>query len=420
MRFYTDVTSIELHVWRCACRIKILPALLSGLCAFLLLLFFNIDTGGNSLYFIKGFLAYSNYIVMLFSGLSTVCIACYLFRMEIEHKHYYFSLTKTVSRSRVLFGHWLGIAFINVAVTAASSALILALVHVTLQRLDAGQRAEIREKLLCAKKILHPSAGSHPVIEKGGSAVWSFSGLAPETETVTLGLSYFSSSPKKIDPIEIAYRAGGAGRAVSGSVVTYQTVPAEIEVPASAIGENGALEVELTNLSQSGRSIYVEEKGGLTLSYPGATFTGNFMRLALFGLLRNCFIAAMALFLCSFLTFPVALISAVIYFLAGMSSRTFLFMSQQENVFSADLVEEGSAAAVPLVETVFKAFLKFLYYFSGRMADISPAEMLTDSRMLEWTGGVLSIYGLWLVYGAALAAAGAWIFTRTEISRLER
>ena len=94
----------------------------------------------------------------------------------------------------------------------------------------------------------------------------------------------------------------------------------EFEVPADAVAGDGYLALAFLNVPLNDTVVIFPLEDGIELLYKADTFTANFVRAVLLVFVRLVFLAALAVFAGSFLSFPVAiLLCLAVFTMANMS-----------------------------------------------------------------------------------------------------
>jgi hypothetical protein len=177
----------------------------------------------------------------------------------------------------------------------------------------------------------------------------------------------------------------------------------EFSVPADAVASDGYLAVAFLNVPLNNTVVIFPFTDGLELLYKADTFTANFIRAVLLIFVRLVFLASLAVFAGSFLSFPVAiLLCMAVFTMANMSG----FIGESFDVVGGN---------VSLVYTWFlQPILSLLPHFDkfGSSQFLVPARLLSWS-LLAWLGfSTLCLRALLLVILSLL------IFTYREIAKV--
>ena len=148
--------------------------------------------------------------------------------------------------------------------------------------------------------------------------------------------------------------------------------------------------------------------GGLELSYSVAGYRLNFVRGALILWVKLAFLAMLAIWAATFLSFPVACLVAFSAFL-GAEGANFLRESLEYYPTTTDKGETVWARQVIASIGAVVAGM-FRYY-----AELKPTTRLVDGRLIGW-GSVLGAVGVLGVWSALLYGTAVVIFRRRELA----
>lgn len=197
--------------------------------------------------------------------------------------------------------------------------------------------------------------------------------------------------------------------------------PFSVIVPPGAINDAGELAVEVINgrlgfnpssgqMAVRGNPLQVSLQGadGIQVTYSVGSFHANFLRVALVLWLKLAFLAMVAVWASTFLSFPVATLVAVSVFMLAESSA---YVVDSVNFFS---VKNQAGEVVwyrVLVDWVASAAGRaFLGY-----ASLEPTDRLVQGRLLP---GVMLAWGVGFLGTccAVLYAMGGYVFSRRELA----
>jgi hypothetical protein len=143
----------------------------------------------------------------------------------------------------------------------------------------------------------------------------------------------------------------------------------EFEVPADAVAADGYVALAFLNDPLNETVVIFPLEDGLELLYKADTFTANFVRAVLLVFVRLVFLAALAVFAGSFLSFPVAiLLCLAVFAMANMSG----FISESFEVLGASVGK--------VYYYTFKPFIGFLPRFDQPGA----SKFLVTARLFDW------------------------------------
>jgi len=190
------------------------------------------------------------------------------------------------------------------------------------------------------------------------------------------------------------------------------------------IDEQGFLRIEVINgeLVPSGAGLaavfaddegYLQQTmsfppGGIQISYSAGSYHMNFFRVMGVLWVKLAFLAMIAIFAATFMSFPVACLVAVgIFFMAEGAS----FIASSLEVYS---VKNDAGDVNPIKMTIASISYGVSQLF-GVYADLRPTGRLVEGRLLGWgeTARGVSVLG---IASVVLYIAGVWIFKRRELA----
>ena len=177
----------------------------------------------------------------------------------------------------------------------------------------------------------------------------------------------------------------------------------EFAVPADAVAHDGYLALAFLNVPLNDTVVIFPLEDGLELLYKADTFTANFIRAVLLIFVRLVFLAALAVFAGSFLSFPVAILLCLsVFTMANMSG----YIGESYHVVGAQ--PNG------LYSYVLKPLIMLLPEFD----QVSPSKFLVPARLLSWSAlGWLSFTTVCLK-ALPLVIMSLLIFTYREIAKV--
>lgn len=139
----------------------------------------------------------------------------------------------------------------------------------------------------------------------------------------------------------------------------------EIEVPAQVVAKDGYLAVGFINVPLNDTIVIFPLEDGLEVLYKADTFTGNYIRAVLLLLFRLIFLACLGILASTFLSFPVAILLCLVFFLiasfGGFWVDTFSYLSE-----GVSMVYSYSVALIIRLLPQFDTFNPNKYLVSGR------------------------------------------------------
>ncbi len=241
---------------------------------------------------------------------------------------------------------------------------------------------------------------------------FAFEGLARERERgEPLGFQFKVNSGSNLPSAlyEISFVFGGK------YFVPRQTsldAAQTMQIPADAISENGILVIEIINgnpqTQMTNRLSIAFEPGSLQVLANAGTFEGNYVRVIAVLWLKLCFIAAVGVACATFLSFPVACLTAFVILLAAESSP---FLNEALEQYSVRTLEgELDFFAIAIRSVAVPIAWVFKWY-----GELRPTSDLVDGRIIPW--GTLLQGAISLVLSSAAMLFGGWlIFRKRELA----
>lgn len=179
-----------------------------------------------------------------------------------------------------------------------------------------------------------------------------------------------------------------------------------MEIPAAAINE-GRIQLIVGNFPGNPQA-FVFPPDGLELLYPAGGYELNFTRVNAVLLVKLGFIAAVAIALATFVSFPVAVVVTLCVLFATESAG---YMSQSLESF-ATTTPEGNLLPLHLLARVITVGVVWMF---GIYTNLSPIESLSDGRLLGWTtlANAITVIGFWTLL---LLAFGVAMLRRRELA----
>jgi hypothetical protein len=148
---------------------------------------------------------------------------------------------------------------------------------------------------------------------------------------------------------------------------------------------------------------------GMEVSYPASSFASNFLRVAAVIWLKIAFLSGVAITAATFLSFPVACMTAFGTFLVAESSG---FLNRSLEYYG---VVDEATKNVQWDRAIIKPFARLLSDMFGFYADLNPTAALVEGKLIN-ADVVAQSGAIFLIVTAALLAIGAFIFQRRELA----
>jgi hypothetical protein len=409
----------------------------------------------------QAFVSYGMSLTAFLLAMLTIFTTAYSLTSDVKDKQVYTVLTKPIRRFQFVLGKLLGIVILDAGLLALFSVIIygITILLPTVLHADEAQMAQIRDEFFTARASVKPEApdisqeleqaykklkqnGEVPAgVDENPVARHNYMnelgrriGLRRRAAVVGEELLLEFNNVKPKDPNQnlfVRFKYDVAvnpqdlsiySKWVIGDVRQLRLATAnldtpiyslerkdvirtfrEFSVPADAVASDGYLAVAFLNVPLNNTVVIFPFTDGLELLYKADTFTANFIRAVLLIFVRLVFLASLAVFAGSFLSFPVAiLLCMAVFTMANMSG----FIGESFDVVGGN---------VSLVYTWFlQPILSLLPHFDkfGSSQFLVPARLLSWS-LLAWLGfSTLCLRALLLVILSLL------IFTYREIAKV--
>jgi ABC-type transport system involved in multi-copper enzyme maturation permease subunit len=280
------------------------------------------------------------------------------------------------------------------------------------QRREQGARVTAEGRRQIEDEVRSVVERQYRTIPPMGSRQFVFEGLSRERdrgEPLDFQFRVKSGTNLPSALYEITFLIGGK------YAVPRQTsldVAQTMQIPADSIDDDGRLVVEIINGNPytqmtNSRSI-VFEPGTLQVLTNAGSFEANYLRVTVVLWLKLCFIAAVGVACATFLSFPVACLTAFVILLAAESSP---FLNEALDYFPAEDLE-GNIQPVAFVIRLVAVPIATVFRWYG---DLRPTTDLVDGRIVPWSSlafGAVSLAG-----SCAIMLFGGWlIFRKRELA----
>jgi len=452
------VLGVAQAVVREAVRMKLIVAFMAVLIIILAALPFILSAEQPLRFQIQQFLSWSLRATMFLLSLLTVFLACGTLATEVEQKQIFTTMTKPIGRGKYLLGKWLGIALLDALLLVVAGTAIYLVTVFYLAQLpprDGFDRIAIQEQVLTARVDRAPALPENfdqllqqELTRRRQAAADNpnFEGVTPrgleEQVREDLTTAWRSLAPRgrgqwrrtytfdnltraKVDNelLQLAYKVNTA-RPVPGQktrlgfAVNQRALPPteavvdqtqHLEIPAAAIDDQGRLHITVFNLNDN-VSISLPGEDGLQLLYTVGGFTPNFAKGLSMNWMKLIFLAALGLTCASFLSLPVAVLTALLVYFAASASDYILEAVQQR---------AGADVAVPGVDLVLDLMARGFTMPLQAFAQYNPADPLANGQYITWSAVGLCALWIGLCWTAAAGAVGWLIFSRRELARVQ-
>jgi hypothetical protein len=407
---------------------------------------------------LQAFVSYSLSLTALLLSLLTIFAAAYSLTSDVKDKQVYTVLTKPIRRYEFVLGKLLGIVILDAGLLLLFSAIIYGITVSlpTFEKANAEELAQVRSEFFTARASAIPEepdispevdkaynklkdtgelpAGvdEHPVARRnykkelaqrisqrkravavGEEIVWRFNNVRPEDPNLFVRFKYnVAVEPPDMQVYSRWFIGDDRQIQTTGSIETpiyfverkdlIKTFH-EMEFPANAIAPDGYVALAFQNVPPNDTVVIFPTEDGLELLYKADTFTINFFRAVLLVFIRLVFLAVLAIFAGSFLSFPVAiLLCLAVFAMASMSG----FISES-------------------FESLGENISKVYYYLFKPLIGLLPqfdqpgvSKYLVLSRMFRWSQvaniGISTLF----LKALPLAILSLIIFSYREIAKV--
>lgn len=408
----------------------------------------------------QAFVSYGMSLTTLLLALLTIFVAAYTITSDVKDKQVYTVLTKPIRRFQFVLGKLFGVVVLNAFLLGVFSITIYSITIMlpTLLHADKEQIAQVEKEFFTARTSLKPeppdisddveqaygklrNTGEVPAgvdenpiarnnykselarrigLSKRAAAVgeellMEFNNVKPKDPNQNLFVRFKYDVAVNPEDLSIyskwiigdvrQIRMGAQIETPLYSLDRKDLIRAfrEFEVPADAVAKDGYLAVGFFNDPLNDTVIIFPLADGIELLYKADTFTANFARAVMLIFTRLVFLAALAIFAGSFLSFPVAILLCLsVLTMANMSG----FIAE-----SFDVVGVG-------VTSFYSFVLKPLFALLPQFDQLSPSKFLVPARLLSWELlARLSFYTVCLK-AIPLVVFSLLIFTYREIAKV--
>ena len=410
----------------------------------------------------QAFVSYGLSLTALLLAILTIFTAVYTLTNDVKDKQVYTVLTKPIRRFQFVLGKLLGVIVLDAGLLVLFSACIYGIIVFlpSFVKADDAQIAQLRNEFFTARTSLMPAlpdisadvndayeklknAGEVPAgidenpvarhnyraeiarrigLRKRAAAVgeelrWEFDNVRPAEPNQSLFIRFKYDVAVNPEDLQIYSRwlVGDIRQLQLGSAVQTPLytidrkdlirTTCEFAVSADVVASDGYLALAFFNVPLNDTVVIFPLEDGLELLYKADSFTANFLRSVLLIFVRLVFLAVLAVFAGSFLSFPVAiLLCLAVFTMANMSG--FIAESFGEDVVGAN------------VGKVYYFFLKPLVLLVPQFDKFNASEFLVPARLLSWSLLAKLGFSTLCLKALPLALLSLVIFTYREIAKV--
>ncbi len=455
-----SIWAIAVNTLRQALRLKIAAVFIVLLLVLLATMGFKMTGDGTLKGREQAFVSYGLSLTALLLALLTIFVGAYSLTSDVKDRQVYTVLTKPIRRFQFVLGKLVGVVLLDAVLIMLFSTVIYA-ITVSMPRLvdaDDEQLAQVRNEFFTARASLTPAepdvsaevdqtyedmlrAGDvpagvdeNPVARRNykneltkrislrkraalvnGELEWEFHNVKPLDPNQNLYVRF--KYDVALNPYDLQiYSRWIIGDLRQLRLAQIPNTPIysverkdlirtshEFEIPGDAVADDGYLGLAFLNVGLNDTVVIFPPEDGLEVLYKADTFTANFIRAVLLVFIRLVFLAALAVFSGTFLSFPVAILLCLAVFtmanMSGFISESFEFLGETVN-------------------KVYYYSLKPLISLLPQFDQISPSKFLIPGRLLKWSLlGKLGFFTICLK-AVPLLLLSMLIFTYREIAKV--
>jgi len=408
-------------------------------------------------------LTYSLRAVTALVSLAAMWIGCSGLAGEIEAYNMHLVLSKPAPRWLVWLGKWLGVFLMVAGVFVVSTILIYCLSLIKFKQGDfsAKEIDQVKKEVLVGRRVYDPEqvdyktiakeeyqrrlakgdfddghnpqavlgeitrqrkAGSTSVLAQQGKA-WKFVNVRFPGEKSIIFLRYrfyvdSKSFDKQRETIGRWLLKNPSAKTPEHRLLATPLLKVmsggfqEISFPADFISEEGAVQIAYENLDPKEATVVFQQADGPTLLIRSSTFTENWIRGSIVGLIRLALLAAIGCVFGALFSTPVAIFVAFAYLLLGAIVDPSLGAPVRDvagNIVTWRMKDMFSFSMVQIVRLLVVSFRHF---------DVTHA--LARGYLISGTFIFRLTFFHLLLKGGPLVALGIWGFTRRELGKVIR
>lgn len=406
---------------------------------------------------LQTFVSYGLSLTSLLLCCLTIAMSIYCVSDDIKRRHIYLVATKPIRRSQILLGKFIGIVLLDILLLAIFACFIWGFT-MELSVIDKSSDEEIAvadRQFFTARKEVQPRVDNDKLreladqrykqletlnqlpetmteekirrellnqerlkdrsVEVGHVKSWVFNNVSPESPDDTLFIQFkyevASSTPdNKVlglwavgDDRQIEQYGPGQWKTNIYSVPRKDATRTqyEFEVPADCVAEDGYVSVIYKNPYENATTVIPMD---IKLLYKAGSFNANYIRAVLVILSRLICIAAIGIFLSTWLSFPIAVLVLVVIFCMAVV-----------NSFFVDSVDSLAQSAKLVYNFTLLPLVWMLPKFDG---NYDPTPYIVSSKLLS-NSLLGEIYlNTVLIKSSILMLLGMLIFRARELAKI--
>ncbi len=461
----TCKSAIRSHIFQ-------LLLILLTLCVFILP--YTIVGDGTAVGFIRISLQYSLSVVSFILVLESIWLGCFVMGRDTETYQIHMVICKPVSRFKIWLGKWLGVVLINFILLFTSAVIVYGLVYwkFNTKKFTKKDKDRVRNEILVGRrtyypkdksvesearrlldqriddlksqgtdiskdqnkivqiygKLLESTAKAFSEVRPGQTIQWTYKELPTNLKKGTKLFLRFKpylneiSTKKQRDSAGLFYAElpNNVGNKVKDKIkysrnmikdqIFMTSVQHEINVPLSAIKEDGSVVIDFKNydhaISKDPKSLYFQRRDGPVLLVREVGFFNNYLRAVSILFLMICGIGGVACAFGGIMSIPTAIFSVSAYVIFGIIA----------NYFTADSFYIGNSSVNQLMVRLSSSIL----YLIIPIQDFDMSSMLASGQLIELSL-VFGVVLKYLIYRALpIMLLGMWLYSRKEMGLVIR
>jgi len=449
--------AIALLTWRAALRFRLFVVVAFLLIACVVVLPLVLKDDGTAQGFTQILLTYTLTVITGLLGFSTLWLSCGTLARDIEECQMQMVVVKPVARWQVWLGKWLGIVSLNAALLTLAGGCVFALLQWRAARLEPEQQEILRREVLVSRGSVRPEVPKAEIdaqvearlrekLAEGIEAVnltevrrllteqvvSQYQSVPPGAYRwweINLGRAAASLRGKPMH-LRIKFNSAQRGESLTFEGLWQVGVPEtpnawrsppmslaqdsfhEIAIPADLFDEEGRMTVVFLNPNDTTLVFPLEE--GIEVMFPQGGFLMNYVRALAVILCWMALLASIGLACSSFLSFPVASLTAVTLLVVSFATGTLSLVVSEGTVMGLDASTKfmGSRVVDAVVVPVFRLLLGVIQIAK----DFSPIDAVSTGRSIPWTTVGAALLRVVILMGGVFAVAGMVLFNRREMA----
>jgi hypothetical protein len=422
-----SVWAVAVNTIRQAIRLKIAGVFIILLLVLLPVMGLKMTGDGTLKGRAQSFVSYGLSLMTLLLALLTIFTAAYSLTNDVKDKQVYTVLTKPIRRYQFVLGKLLGVILLDACLLVLFSVLIYSITILMPRfiKADEEQLVRLHNEFLTARASLVPpqpdiseeldkryeklknsgelpkGVDANPVARRnyrnelarriglrkraavvGEELVWEFENikLTDPNQPFFIKFKYeVAVNPPDLSIYSRWFIGDLRQIRFGGPIVTpiYSVerkdlirTPQEFLIPGDAVADDGYLAMSFQNVPLNNTVVIFPLEDGLEVLFKADSFTSNFIKAVGLIFIRLVFLAALAVFAGSFLSFPVAVLLCLAVFtmanMSGFINESFEFLGENIN-------------------KVYYYSLKQIINLLPGFDQDSPSKFLVPARLISWS-----------------------------------